>query len=372
MNMLFSMGSYTRDAGNGQVLFTPPQDIVSGGNLIYRAGEQVLMALNPSDVSNQTIELDNYLGGYKQGGLIADMISGVILVDKEAGTRRDFDKANAYEVIDTAAGRNGALREVDMASLVTAYKTGPYGLATFIKWETANESAWAVEARAAKFILDKVFLDREVREITALTTTANWNSNNQTTILAANKWDTGTTIHMVADLQARCQASSHPVSCILMNPIVAGYFLASAEVAGRLRAFNGDNAAPVAMPKGSIANVLEIQVVDLSLLGLPPLYICSAKKLNPATSLLDYILADDVVLLTNPPNEMLNDGEIIATRKTFRTKGRSGVGIVTNQYVPVGGRGINSGRMFEVGFAEVGAFCCNTAGGLLKDVLSTV
>jgi hypothetical protein len=105
----------------------------------------------------------------------------------------------------------------------------------------------------------------------------------------------------------------------------------------------------------------------INVVGYPPIYIVGAQYLSSGT--LTYVMGDDVVLFSLPPSNVPVNMFTVATSLTFRTKGKSGTGWVTNEYLP-NGRGINGGRMLETGFGETSFFGSNIAGGLIKDVLS--
>lgn len=334
-----------------------------------KAGEQVTLAVNPVDVNNQTTELENYLGGYKPYEFCADLASGQVPVDKEAGTRRDFSMENAFEVVDTRNGRNGAIKEVKHLSQTGSYKTEEYSLAAFVPFASQNDAAplYNVRSATSAMLMTKLLLHREVRVFTALATLANWNSNNRTSITTNFKWDNGSTKDPLADLHARIKASAQPVTHILMNPDSAFYFLRDATVIAYMKQMLGDNA-----PSPAIADAAhtEAQLQRFRLPGIQGEFvIVPGKKLNTSTGVLDYILGDDVLLLSNPANGFPTDGNTIMSHMTFRAKGRSGTGVTVNEYVP-NGRGIEGGWMLEVGFKEDLVFGSTIAGGLLKDVLS--
>ena len=355
-----------RGAINGQMEFRITENAIIDGTP-YRAGDLVTLAVVPSDVTNQTEELDTYLGGYTPFGFGADMVSKVVLVDKEAGTRRDFAKENAFEVVNVESGRSGAIREIDHASSTSSYRVKDYALASFIPWQTENDAASLYNIRAATgdTINIKLALAREVRVWTELTTTSKWNANNYATLLAAYKWNTGASRNPRADIHARIKASAQPVTDIFINPDVAYYLLSDTDMRAYMRQMLGD-AAP-GPDVAAAADSGDYGVQSFRVPGLPPIHIVPSKKLNTSTGNLDFCLGNHVVLATNQPG-VPRDGNRIATHYTFRTKGRSGTGVVTNEYVPQG-RGINGGTMFEVGYAEDQFFASNIAGGLISDVL---
>lgn len=359
-----ALSALRQEAPNGQISFTLAEDCPMG-----RAGQVVTMAVTPADVSVQTQELDTYLGGFAPFGFAADMISKVIPVDKEAAQRRDFSKENAFEAVNVENGRNGAIKEIDHRSALVPYRVQEFALATFIPWMTENDATalYNIRAAAGEMVSWKLALAREIRIFNSLTTLASWNTNNRTTLTTNFKWDNGSTKNPRADLHARLKASAQPVTDIFMNPDVGYWFLSDNEVRAFMKQMLGD-AAPSPDVAAS-ADMSDYGVQSFRCPGLPQIHICPAKVLNITTGVLDYVLADDVVLVTNQPGAP-RDGHRIATHMTFRHKGRSGTGVTTNEYIPQG-RGINGGTMFEMGYAEDSFFASNIAGGLIKDVLST-
>jgi hypothetical protein len=335
---------------NGQMLFRLSEGVEGLG----RAGEVISLAVTPADVTVQTEELDTYLGGFKPFGFVVDeIVSKVVLVDKEAGQRRDLAKENAFEVVDVSSGRDGAIKQIDPKSNLASYRVQDYALASWIPWATENDAATLYNVRA-----------REVKVFDMLTTTGNWASTNRTTLTTNFFWDNGSTKDPLLDLHTRIKASAQPVTDICMNPDVGFHFLIDTKVRDFMKQMLGD-----AAPSPEVAQAAATQgKMTFRIPGFPPIHICPAKKLNLSSGELDYVLADDVLLLSNQPGTP-RDGNGIATSWTFRYRGRSGTGIVTNEYVPQG-RGINGGTMFEMGYSEDCFVASNIAGGLIKDVLS--
>jgi hypothetical protein len=344
------------------------ENMVVDGEILHREGEFVTLAVNPADVTNQTEVLDSYLGGYVPFGFAADMFSKVVIVGKEAGQRRDFSKENAFQRVDTKSGRDGKIREVDHKSELGSYRVQEYALATWIPWATENdaESLYNIRSAAGEMIMWKLALDREVRIFTSLTTVGNWGANNRTTLTTNFKWDNGSTKNPRLDLHNRLKASAQPVTDIGMNPDVAYYYLSDNEVRANMKQMLGDQAVDDMIARAAQAG--ETGVETFKVPGLPPIHVLPAKVLNESTGNLDYIMPNDVLLVTNQPG-VPRDGQRVATHWTFRHRGRSGTGVVTNEYIPQG-RGLNSGTMFEAGFSDDSFFGSLIAGGLIKGALS--
>lgn len=353
------------EGSSGTVSMTLSEDCPLG-----RAGETIQMAVTPAETSVQTEELETYLGGYRPFGFVADEFSKVVLVDKEAGQRRDFSEDNAFEEVDVRQGRNGAINEIDHKSGLTSYRVEEFALATWIPWMSENDAAalYNLRASAGEMIGWKLALAREVRVFESLTNTSNWNANNQTTLASSFKWNTGGSKDPRKDIHDRIKASAQPVNLIGMNPDVAFYFLSDDKVVAYMKQMLGDAAPSADVAAAAATNEGDFESLRFKLPGLPPFLICPAKKKNPSTGNLDYVVGNDVVLCTVPPG-VPRDGNRVATHMTFRHRGRSGTGVVTNEYMP-NGRGINGGTMFEMGYADDDFFGSNIAGGLIADVLS--
>lgn len=345
--------------------FTLVEDAVIDG-VEYAAGSKVTMAVNPSDVTNQTEVLDTYLGGYTPFGFGADLVSKVVTVKKTKGQRRDFSKENAFERVDTRSGRNGAINEIDHSSALTTYATQDYALATFIPYatETDAEVLYNVRQVAGETIMNKLLLDREYRVLGRATTLANWDTNNRTSITTNFKWDNGSTKNPRRDIQARIKATAQPITGIYMNPDVAFWLLGDTEMRAYMRQMLGDNAPGQGLAAAAQTGQVGVQTFEVP--GLPPFTILPGKQL--VNGVLDWILQDDVLLVCSQPG-VPTDGNRVATLWTFRHNGRSGTGVQTNEYIPQG-RGLNSGTMLEAGFSDDDIMGSTIAGGLIKDVLS--
>ncbi len=333
---------------------------------IGRAGDLVTLSVQPSDTSDQLAEIDTYLGGYSVFAFTADLVAPIAVVKKEKGKRRDFSKENAFEVVPTEVGRQGAINEIQHGSATTDYETMEHALACFIPWASESDAVEAYDVRAAhsRLLADKLLLSREVKVWNFVTTLNNWATTNRTSLTANFKWDNGSTKNPRKDLHDRIEASAQPVTGIFMNPTVGFWFLSDTEVRAYLKQMMGDNAPPA-----DLARAADSQgYMKFELVGYPPIHICPAKKLSAGN--LVYCLGDDVVLSSSPPSGVPIDGMTSASCLTFRHRGKSGTGWVTNEYIPQG-RGLNGGRMLETGYGETVFMGSNIAGGLIKDVLST-
>lgn len=331
-----------------------------------RAGELITLSVTPADTSDQNKEIDTWLGGFQNFGFLADMVAPVVLVDQEKANRRDFLLENVFEVVETRVGRHGAINEIEHMSQTAPYETEEHALAAYIPYAAEVEAVknYNVRQAHAQMIAEKLALSREVKVFDLLTTLASWATTNRTQLISSTQWDDGGSKDPLLDLHTRVNASAQRVTSILMNPDVAYYFLADTKVRDYLRTVYGDGA-----PDANLALASNEQgIVTFNILGLPPVTIAPAKKKNPSTGALDFILGNDVLLLSNVQGAP-QDGTRMSTCVTFRTKGRSGTGWTTNEYVPQGGRGLEGGTMMESGYKETVFFGSNLCGGLIKDVL---
>jgi hypothetical protein len=332
---------------------------------VGKAGDVITMSITPADTSDQLAVIDSYISGYKPFQFCADIVSPVVTVAKEKGKRIDRAKESAFEVVETAVGRQGHINELQDASTRVDYTTQEHALATYIPWASEAEALDQYDVRRAstQMLADKILLSREVRVFNFLTTLNNWAATNRTSLTANFKWDNGSTKNPRKDLHDRITVSGQPVTGIAMNPDVAFWFLSDAEVRAYLRQHHGDNAPPA-----DLARAADTQgYTKFEIFGYPTIHVCPAKKLVAGN--LTYVLGDDVVLFSRPPGDMPVDMFSVASSLTFRHRGKSGVGWVTNEYIP-NGRGLNGGRMIETGFGETTFMGSNIAGGLIKDVLS--
>ncbi len=362
------------DAGAVELLTLVSRD-PRAGTATFRTGrgELITAALAPSDVTNQREQLDTYLGGFQPFGFAADMMAPTVPVSREKGDRRDLGEANAFERVNTRVGRQGAINTIDLISELGQYACKEYGLASFLPWQSENDAQenFNVRASIGQMLMWKLALDREARVKDLLTTTGNWHSDNVVDLTGqANfKWDNGSTKNPRADLHAAMSAMLMPPTGVYMNPDVAFHLLSDDEVRAFMRQMLGDNAPSADVARGAAAG--NMGVVTLRVPGLvadAPIHIVPAKVLNVATGAVEYLWPDDVLILSNPPGQP-SDGMRMASALTYRTRGRSGTGVQSNEYIPQG-RGLNSGSMFEVGYSDHELITGTRAGALLKDVLS--
>lgn len=328
-----------------------------------KAGEKIMLAVTPSDVS-QVTEVETYLGGYKQGGYLQDVLARIVPCDKETSKRRNFSMTNVFAPVEDRTGRHGKIQEIEHASEVVEFKTEEHALAAFVTFASENDAVSTYNVRAAhsKLISDKLALNTEIRWCDRATTLTNWDANNQISITTNYRWNTGSTKIPLGNIQSIIKNSWQPINGIAMNQEVASYFLADTGVRAYVDVRMG-----TAGPKNDM--IYEASGLDgvqmFRLPGLPPFYVVDAKKY--VSGAMTSILADDVILFSSP--SQLSGGETMASFLRFRYRGRSGTGWTVNEYVPYG-RGLNGGTMLEVGYSDHDAFVSSHAGGVIKGVLT--
>lgn len=334
-----------------------------------KAGQKIMLAVSPADTT-QVTELETYLGGYTQGGFAADILSRIVPVEKETFKRRDFSHLNTFAPVEDRVGRSGAINQIEHASATVEAKTEEHALAAFIPYASENDAVASYNVRAAhaKMIRDKLDLNREIRTFDKATNITTWNSNNYILITANFRWNTGTTKNPLGDVRTLIQNSWAPVTDVIMNVNVSGYFLADTGVKAAADFVLGTGGSK----NGLLVEPAVIGIQTFRLPGLPPVHVVNAKKyVNGAMT---SILADDVILLNNPTT--LSGGDTLASFLSMRYRGRSGTGYTVNEYVPYG-RGLNGGTMLECGYADAdivpgtGADSSTSrVGGLIKGVLT--
>jgi len=348
----------------GEVTFTLGADCQFG-----KAGQKVTMAVTPAETGDQLKTISTYLGGYKNRSFVQDVISPPVLVDAEKGKRIDFAASNVFQAVDPTVGRTGAIKEISHVNTRTDYETTEWALGAFISFQANAEAVEQYNVRqvTAKMLLEKVKLWRELALVQELGTVGNWNANNATTLLNTYQWNGGTNADPLKDIQALISASAQMVDLLVMSPDAAFAFFSHAKVIAMMRQVKGDEAQPEDVAR-SIAIAQETMRIKVA--GLPDILIAPAKVQDATTGKFQPIwggngLGGNVIGLT-VASGMSEDES--STHMTFRTRGMSGSGIVTYEYVPLD-RGLNKGVMLQCGFGEARFFPSNVSGGLIKNVL---
>lgn len=329
----------------------------------------IQLTLSPSDVTTQQ-EIDTYLPGYQPfAGFRADQIAPAApLVDKDQDTYRIYGANNVFRRVNVKSSRTAPVGEVDPETNLSSYNAQIYATGSFLPRATEAQAKYDLKRAAARVVADKLLLDREVRFWSTMTTTANWNSNQVKTLGAGFQWNGGVSAQPIIDLQGACRASTQVVTGIYM-PLEAGHaFLNNDSVKDYLRMLLGDN-APSPQLIASAGPQGMTQDIEVVIPGLPPVHIAGAKVLNESTGLLDEIIGrTNIVGVCQPPISAV-EFDSIQTVRTFRTKGMSGTGYTSREY-DVPHRGHEGGTMLVAGFTEDIKFVANSAGFLLRSVLT--
>lgn len=325
----------------------------------------IRLALAPVDVYTPE-EIDTYLptfrpfGGFRNAQILPDNN----LVDRDRDFYRIFGKDNVFREIHVETSRTAPVGEADPDSTLGEYNVLPYALGSFIPNETAAQSTFDLRRVAGEFIATKLVLGREIRMWNMLTTNANWNAAQVTTLGAGFQWNGGVNSDPLLDIQTMIEKSDQVVTDIYFGTKAGNAFLRHPLVRDHIRMMMGDSALTPAVMAG--AGAQGQGDIDFTIPGLPPFHVAGAKKKNDATGALVSIIGDaNVVGLSQPAG---GGAEAIQTIKAFRLRGPSGTGWVSREFT-VETRGLNGGRMLVAGFSEDIRMIANSAGFLLKGVI---
>jgi len=332
------------------------------------AGQKVELALTPSDV-HVAEEMSTYLAGYQTPNFRADEVSPPVLVDVDTDQYRTFDSDDAFKRVAVKGGPQGAVPEVDPKTAMTTYKVVDRYVGAFVPAQTELSAVKLFQPRAAASRRCKraILLDREFDVWSLLTTTGNWNSNNVTTLNAAQKWNGGADSDPIKDLQVIRELSAQGPVEYWMNEVVANAFVRHDKVKDHFRMFNGDAALAGAIANMNQANERQ-RFIDFAIPGIGTVHV-SAAKAKDASGVLQYILGSSFVLGIVTPPGVPTDGEEIATSYTFRRKGPSGVGFEAREfYIP--NRGPLGGTMLVASMADIAVMTGNIVGGITSGVVA--
>lgn len=322
-------------------------------------GQVITLALAPSDVTIQE-ELDTYVAGFQPFGLRADDVAPIFLVDKDTDKFRFFSLNNVFQKVNVEASRRNKVRQIDPETSLPDYSVLERSLGSYVPKTVEGQANFDLRIVSGEIVVRGLGLDRESRVWTILRNTASWNANNRVTL--ATPWDDVLNSDPIKDIQDRMEASAQPVTDVWMAPEGAHIFLRHPSVRDHMRQMLGDNA-----PRAQDVRAAGVQqMLDFVIPGLPPFHVVPEKELNESTSLLDYILGDDVVLTCNPPGSDSNR-QALRTIQTFRRRGVSGTGFTTREY-EVFDQGLEGGTMLVSGHAEDVKMISDVCGGLIKNV----
>jgi len=319
-------------------------------------GETIRLSLAQEDVNIQE-ELSTFLAGYKPFEFVADLISPPFLVDKTSDKFRIFSEDDAFEEAEVEASPRGRVRTIDPRSTLSEYRTTDRALGTFVTAAVAAESTFDVKARGVKRVMTVLDMNREVRIFTPLTTSGNWAAANRLT--PANNWDDLIDGDPIADLTQLLEASSQPVTHILMNDIATHRFMAHPKVRDHIRFLVGDAGLQATLQQVSMGGGAKRFAVP----GLEAtIQMCPARR--QVSGAQQRILGNYVVGIRAPFDGVPTDAEEIKTIQTFRKKGAAGTGFITREYF-VDDVGLEGGTMVVAGHAEDVKMLTNSCGFLL-------
>lgn len=337
---------------------------------IGRAGESVLMALQPSDVVNLE-DMDSFMLHYTAPGFRADEACPIQLVDQDTARYTIFGQNNIYRPVNVLSSIQADIPEVDPERTFATYLVQERALGSFIPTVTQynidnSSNSYDLKTAAGKRIEAALALDRELRVFGptgVLTLTTNWNANNKVTLGAGAKWNDAVNADPIRDISDRLEQSAQPVTGIWLSPLTAHAMLRAASVKAHFRAIRGDAPLESQIADASAA----LTNMDFQIPGLPPFHIVASKVLNEATGLLDFILDDTIVLTSNPPGGVAGDQDIM-TAKTFRRRGPSGTGYTSREF-NLERRGLHGGIFLAVGHAEQVQMVANNVGGVIYNAI---
>lgn len=293
----------TADKDRAQLMSQGYQEQLVGGR-----SDAQLFDLGVSDV-HIPAALPNYAAGYRNAPPMADIVSPVLPVDKLTNNFFTFDKNDAFQRAYPSLGgvSGGAVPEISPRLSNAQYSCIERALGGRVSPQVEGNADAPLRIMQAtiKRVMNAMLLEREFRTQSLLRATANWNSGNVATILAANKWNGGAGSDPLADIHARIEASfSEGVTGMLMSEKVFHAFQRNPAV----RAYYGYKDRDAAVPTASDYKAI---------LQLPSIYVSKMKFINTSGSL-DYIWGGDVVLFRQPDQMPPTTQDDVATSYTFR------------------------------------------------------
>jgi hypothetical protein len=345
--------------GQQQIALALASDVPHLG---LRAGQQIMLALQPADV-HVAEEIDTFLAGYAPDEFRADEAVPIVPTDFLTDQFRTFTENNAFRVVNVLASTQSDINEVDPETILRTFICVDRAIGGFIPNVTQYTARKAYDPRQAlaRRIRWALALEREVRIFGSsglLTTSANWNANNVTTIAGGSEWDT-TNGDPIRNMQDAEENSIMPITDWFMSVPVFNAFLRNANVRLYFRQMLGDNA-----PSPDVVN----RKRDVVIPGLAPIHVVGGKVLNESTGNIDYIMGEAVVGVRKPTGSLVNP-EDIQTAVTWRFNGPSGTGFITREF-ELPRRGLHAGQMMVSGYSEDPRFIANNVGALILNTLA--
>ncbi len=281
------------------------------------AERTVLMDLGVGDV-HLPAAMPNFAGGYRQALPMADVFAPPLLAPNPSDKYFIFDKNDAFQAAAPQVGSGGAApAEVPPRLNTSTYSVSEYALGSFVplQIDAAADAPLRIRQAALKRVMNTLRLRRELRVANLATNTANWGTNQTTTLGAGYQWDGGASSDPIKDIQTRIEQSlSDGVSGIIMPEPLFHAFQRNPNVQKYIQYKAGAKPLPNADEMGP-------------LLELPPIYVAKMKYLAPAGGALTYVWGNDVILFRMPDQLPPTTQDDIATAYTFRWNAGAKAGI---------------------------------------------
>lgn len=355
-----AMGARSMSAPTGYRVLTHNEGYVNSQLACKPKGERVVkMDIGVGDV-HRDANLPNYAAGYRLGEAVADIVAAPIVTAKASNYYQTWDDVNSFRrVIPTMTAPGATVPEVSVSKTDTQYSTQPYALGGFMPTEVETNADAPIRPfqKLVRRVMEALYLEREIRVATLLTTTGNWDSNHFTTIAAGAKWNGGASADPIRNLRNLIEVSALEPTGIIMSRIVYDVFSENAAVQ---KFFTYKNTA---------APLPTAQQIS-SLLDLPPIYVSKMKYYASGTAF-TYVWGNDVVLFRQPPEMPPTSQDDVSTAVTFRFLGgdapdgtTQGGWTVRTFYLAE--RGQRGGRKIVVAHNDIEKVTSNITGGLIK------
>lgn len=271
-------------------------------------GRLVTMDLGVADV-HTAATLPNYAGGYHIAESIADLMSPVILVQKQSDVFYTWNQANDFNRKLANAGAPGsALPQINPTNSNTTYSVNQYVLGGYLPTEVqANADApLRPFAKLVQMIMDGLRLEREYRTMNLLQTSGNWTSSLVNALTAGAQWNGGTASDPVANLHKALEQSYMPITSLAFSELVWHDFIRNPSVQ---KYFGFKDSLPGIPTPDQVSQTL----------ALPPIHISTMKYVTGGA--LTYLWGNNVVGVRQPPTLPPTDQMDVATSLTFRWAG---------------------------------------------------
>lgn len=319
----------------------------------------VLMDIGVADVHIDSA-LPNYAAGYRLGEAVADVVAPPIVTAKASNYYQTWDDVNSFRRVQPHAGAAGAaVPEVSVSKTNALYQTVPYALGGFMPTEVESNADAPLRPfqKLVGRVMEALYLEREIRLATKLTTTGNWASGQLITVAAGAKWNGGASADPVRNCRQLIASSAmEPTGIIMATPVLQVF-----QESPAVQKFLAYKSTLAPLP-----NAAQIS----ALLDLPPIYPARMKYYASGTTF-SYVWGNDVVLFREPPEMPPTSQDDVSTAATFRWLGgdapdgtAQGGWVVRTFYLA--DRGARGGRKVVVAHNDAEVITSNITGGLIK------